>query len=416
MLKVTCLDSGLRVATFSMDRPLIGLVLTVGVGRRLESDDEVGFSHFLEHLLCAGTKSYPTPKSLDDSVRSLGGYKNAFTSIDTTTFVHSILVEHLDQALKTLSEQIQSSLLLPDEIDRQRQTIQQEQEGYIDKYDRRVHTLSYELLWPGHPMNGAPERQIRNLPNVSQRKLIRFMDKYYTANNMCLTFVGNLSHELALEKAKQYFDKVPTTKAVLPDPEPIVKTPGVAIKTETKEKKQLQLTIAFYAPASHEPESLGAELLEKIVGDRMTESLRHRHRLSYSPQCDYSNYEKAGSFSIGGAFHSGRTEEVLRLLWEQVELAKSKPPSETELSQAKIRIKTSIFRMEERVLAIAENYSKRVFFDYEPLLFEDELARQMALTPEDILHCAQGIFTENFKIAALGPPEDLEIVKKRYQS
>src|SRR6267378_7662547 len=64
---------------------VVALQLWMRVGGRDEAPDELGLSHYLEHMLFKGTPTRP-PGSIDRMVEGVGGQDNAFTSYDFTHF------------------------------------------------------------------------------------------------------------------------------------------------------------------------------------------------------------------------------------------------------------------------------------------------------------------------------------------
>ena len=64
---------------------VVALQLWMRVGGRDETDDELGLSHYLEHMLFKGTPTRP-PGSIDRLIEGLGGRSNAFTSYDYTHY------------------------------------------------------------------------------------------------------------------------------------------------------------------------------------------------------------------------------------------------------------------------------------------------------------------------------------------
>ena len=64
---------------------VVALQLWMRVGGRDESPDELGLSHYLEHMLFKGTPTRP-PGAIDDLIEGLGGTSNAFTSYDYTHY------------------------------------------------------------------------------------------------------------------------------------------------------------------------------------------------------------------------------------------------------------------------------------------------------------------------------------------
>src|SRR5262249_5841685 len=57
---------------------VVALQLWMRVGGRDETADELGLSHYLEHMLFKGTPTRP-PGSIDALIEGLGGTSNAFT-------------------------------------------------------------------------------------------------------------------------------------------------------------------------------------------------------------------------------------------------------------------------------------------------------------------------------------------------
>src|SRR6185369_13228583 len=64
---------------------VVALQLWMKVGGRDESANELGLSHYLEHMLFKGTPTRP-PGSIDRLLEGFGGSSNAFTSYDFTHY------------------------------------------------------------------------------------------------------------------------------------------------------------------------------------------------------------------------------------------------------------------------------------------------------------------------------------------
>ncbi|MSV41559.1 MAG: insulinase family protein, partial [Actinobacteria bacterium] len=80
------LDSGLRVVTEALPGlRSVAVGFWVGTGSRDETDQISGASHFLEHLLFKGTARRGALE-IANSVESVGGDMNAFTTHEATVF------------------------------------------------------------------------------------------------------------------------------------------------------------------------------------------------------------------------------------------------------------------------------------------------------------------------------------------
>ncbi len=108
----------------------IGLYLQVGA--RYESDEEAGVSHFLEHMVFKGCRGWPTALDIANAVEGRGGYLNASTSYEFTTFWIKIGARHWRESLKLLASMIQTPLLDASEMERERDVILDEIAMYRD--------------------------------------------------------------------------------------------------------------------------------------------------------------------------------------------------------------------------------------------------------------------------------------------
>ena len=80
------LENGLTVLTRE-DRanPIVATMMFYRVGSRFEQPGTTGISHFLEHMMFKGTKSYGKGE-IDQITARNGGGNNAFTSQDYTAY------------------------------------------------------------------------------------------------------------------------------------------------------------------------------------------------------------------------------------------------------------------------------------------------------------------------------------------
>lgn len=58
----------------------------MGVGSYSDPDDVPGLAHFLEHMLFMGTEKYPDESEYSNYVETHGGYTNAYTAGDHTSY------------------------------------------------------------------------------------------------------------------------------------------------------------------------------------------------------------------------------------------------------------------------------------------------------------------------------------------
>ena len=104
---------------------IVAVYLYVGVGVRYERPDQLGYSHFQEHMLFKGTDKWG-PGYIDRTVEGMGGRTNATTSFDFTDFYIMVPKESMETAIQTLAEMAFRSTFDPAEVAREREVIFEE--------------------------------------------------------------------------------------------------------------------------------------------------------------------------------------------------------------------------------------------------------------------------------------------------
>ena len=162
MYQCSVLDNQLRVLTSTMPHTRsVSLVITVGAGSRYESTEMSGISHFLEHLPFKGTKLWPTSREVSEAIEGVGGVMNASTDREMTAFWCKVAQPHFKSAFAVLLDMILNPLLDPEELEKEREVIQEELRMTNDYPTYKVDLLIDEALWPeqalGRDVGGTSE-------------------------------------------------------------------------------------------------------------------------------------------------------------------------------------------------------------------------------------------------------------------
>src|SRR5579872_4470238 len=109
------LDNGLEVVVIPDDRtPVVTHMVWYKVGSADETPGKSGLAHFLEHLMFKGTKKNPLGR-YSQTVATLGGQENAYTTDDYTTFYQRVPHERLKTLMEFESDRM-TGLVLTDAV------------------------------------------------------------------------------------------------------------------------------------------------------------------------------------------------------------------------------------------------------------------------------------------------------------
>lgn len=174
------------------------------VGSILETDQQQGLAHFLEHMNFNGTTHYPKNELVDYLQRSgirFGADLNAYTSFDETVYqlpLPSNDPELLKQGLIIMRDWAHGALLEDEEIDQER--------GIILEEKRQRGGLSSRLQEKTFPMLTNNSRYANRLPigtedvlkNFKHSEIRDFYNTWYRPDLQALIVIGDIN-ETAVE-------------------------------------------------------------------------------------------------------------------------------------------------------------------------------------------------------------------------
>ena len=108
--------------------PIISHWIWYRVGSRNEIPGYTGISHWVEHMQFKGTPQFPAGV-LDREISRQGGYWNAFTHLDWTTYFETLPVDKIDLALRLEADRMTNSLFTEEDVASERTVIISERQG-----------------------------------------------------------------------------------------------------------------------------------------------------------------------------------------------------------------------------------------------------------------------------------------------
>ncbi len=127
--------------------------LCVGVGSFSDPASVPGMAHFLEHMVFMGSDKYPDENAFDEFVSKCGGFDNAHTDCETTSFYFDIQRKHFKEALDRLANFFVSPLMKQSAMQREREAVDSEFEQALTSDSNRMEQLFGSLAKQGHPMS-----------------------------------------------------------------------------------------------------------------------------------------------------------------------------------------------------------------------------------------------------------------------
>lgn len=409
----TVLDNGVRILTLDMPHVRsVSMGIWVNIGSRNESDAENGLSHFIEHMIFKGTEK----RSAFDIARAfdaIGGYSNAFTSMETTCFHARVMDSHSETMIDILTDIFLNPAFSREDIERERPVILQEIGMVEDTPDEYVHMLAGETFWGGHPLGRSILGSRENIFRFDSQTLRQFFNTAYSPSKTLIAAAGRIDHDRLVDRIGPLFDR-PAAEHIRPASPP----PPARSRMDIFEKDLEQAHICINAsglPISHDKRytlSMLNTLLGGNMSSRLFQSIREQRGLAYSVYSFVSSYLDAGMFGVYAGVDSANAPETITLILEELARIKHDPPDMTDMKNAREYTKGSLLLSSEsndnQMVRLAQSE-----FYFGRATSMDEIFSQIdSVTPEDIQNLACELFQpDQVSLTLLGPAGDRSAIE-----
>lgn len=186
--------------------------LHVSTGSLNETDAQRGLAHYLEHMAFNGTENFPPGtviKFFEEMGLNFGQHQNAFTSFDQTTYQLSFPdtdAKTLDKGLTFFADVAGRMLLLPEEIEEERQIILEEKRARSSAR-QRVQEYILERIAPGSTIGvRLPIGVEETLLSMGENEFREYYSRWYVPSNMTLMVVADEDPAKIVERIRQNFE------------------------------------------------------------------------------------------------------------------------------------------------------------------------------------------------------------------
>ncbi len=339
----TVLKNGLRVITERIPGVRsISLGVWVNVGSRCEDARESGLSHFLEHLVFKGTRNRNV-KQIAESLESLGGSLNAFTTREHTCFTARVLDEHLVQAVDVVTDLVCNPTLTQIHMDRERQVICEEIKESLDDPTDYVHDLFAETHFGGHPIGRPVMGTQKTIKSVTRPVLKNYRERHYRTGSVVVTASGSLSHEKLVGLIRK---KLHLPDGEAPAPLPVEARPGPHICFRPEDNSQTQFCIGFPGIPFKHPDRMAMILLSSYLGGGMSsvlfQKIREDRGLAYSVFAYHDSFTDTGVFEVYLGTDRKHLRKAYDVIMAEFGKVKKRPLSQTAIDDVRAQVKGHI--------------------------------------------------------------------------
>ncbi len=403
------LPNGLRIVTERIESvKSISVGIWVKTGSRNENNEQAGVTHFLEHMLFKGTDKR-TAFDIAQSMESVGGYLNAFTSSEYTCYYARCVDSQLPRALDVLSDMVLNPSFPEEEVEKEKKVVIEEMKMYRDSPDDYLFEEFTTRLFQGHAL-GRPVLGFEDTVSAfSRQDLYEYMRQRYQPNNLLVAVAGNVEHDEVIRLVSEYFNK-DNTQEVINEEQPM----GVLNNEKLALTKPIEQTHYILGRRGLDFDHKDKYLLllaNTVLGggmsSRLHQNVREKYGYCYSIQTFNQSYSDSGIWGVYVGTDKEYVEHVHELVVAELEKIRTELIPEKEFSEAKSQLKGKLLLSQEntsnRMMRLAKS---ELYFDR--FITLDELEANIdEVSAKDVLDFAKDFFDQaNFLEAVLTPEEN----------
>lgn len=402
--------------------PIISHWIWYRVGSRNELPGMTGISHWVEHMQFKGTPQFPATV-LDKAISREGGYWNAFTYMDWTTYFETMPADKIDLALRLEADRMINSVFDPQEVEAERTVIISERQGNENEPLFRLGEAVQATAFRTHPYRHEVIGELADLQKIQRDDLYHHYRTFYVPNNAVLAIAGDFDTEKMLHRVRQLFEPIPS--GPLPEQQITPESPQTEEQRVTIEGpgETTYLQVVYHAPAASHPDFFPFTVLDSLLtgpsnlnmfGGGISNKTSRLYRALVEKELAVSVYGGLQAtidpflYTITIIVRPGRSvEEVLSAMFDEVKRIQDTPPPVDEVARAVKQARALFAYGSESITnqAFWMGFSE-MFSSYD--WFVNYLHRLEIVTPQEVLRIARLYLHAQNRVVGVYLPSDGE--------
>jgi len=350
-----------------------------------------------------GTERFPA-EVLDKAVAREGGYRNALTFLDWTTYFETLPADKIDLALELEADRMFNSIFTSADVESERTVIISERQGNENEpmflLSEEVQAAAFRVHSYHHEVIG----DLVDLQTIQRDDLFEHYRAYYVPGNAVLTVAGDFQTEEILDRIRALYEQLPDGAS-----------PVLQVRDEPVQSGEKNLSVVgpgettYVQAAYHAPAGNQADFFPYLVTDSLLTGASSLNLFGGGISNKTSRlYQALVERELAVSVHGGLTatidpflhtivatvhpqssaEKVVAAIDDEIKRLQDEPPTKEQVERAVKQARALFAYGSESITnqAFWMGYAE-MFASYE--WFLNYLDRLAAVTPEDVQNIAQ---------------------------
>jgi predicted Zn-dependent peptidase len=407
----TTLENGLRVIIApEHTAPVFAISVTYNTGSRNEKKGRTGFAHLFEHMMFEGSANVGKGEHML-LVDNYGGAMNGSTNNDQTNYYEELPKNQLDMALFLESDRMRALNITKDNLDNQRNAVQEERRLRVDNqpYGKSSEALE-ELAYDDFPYHHSVIGSMDDLNAASVDDVKEFFRIYYAPNNAVLVLAGDLDPKEALAKVKKYFGNIPR--------QPAAPAVDCTEPDHTQERREAlddklarlpQLQAAYNAPPGNTPDAYALQILGNILSNgrssRLYQHLVYDKQLAVNVFAGVQEHRGPSLFRVQATPRPGvKIEDLEKAIYDEFETVKKNGITAAELEKVHTQQLRAQIQQRANSLFLANRIATYTVWYNDPNLINSTYDKLLAVTADQVKQAAQKYLVPEHRAVVITMP------------
>jgi predicted Zn-dependent peptidase len=401
------LDSGERVISERVPSVRsVSIGFWIGAGARDEKEDRAGVSHFIEHLLFKGSRSYDA-QQIAETFDAMGAELNAATSREHTGVYSRVPDRHTEDALQVMTDMVFAPVFA--ELDQEREVVLEEIAMYEDTPQELVHDLFSQAVFGAHALGRPVIGTADVISTISRRAIAAYHRSMYAGPNIVVSAAGNITHERLIALLQRFERQTPGTRPRVR--RSLVTEPPAGLRFQRKDTEQYHVCLGAPGISRSDRRRFAASLLDSILGgsasSRLFQEIREKRGMAYSVYSFASQYTDTGLVGVYVGTREENLPACIEICVEQIAEIAAGKLRDGELDRAKESLKGRIMLSMESTSNRMTRLGKSLISDTELLTFDRIFAEIDAVTADELAELAGVLLSpERLSASGVGPDEE----------
>ena len=395
------LANGLTVAVDPLpSAESVALGIYAMVGSRSEPENCSGLAHLVEHMVFKGAGKRNT-RELAEAIEYVGGYMNAWTSRDQTTFHGRVLARDTGLLAELLADLIRAPHMAEEHLEREKDVILSELGETVDSPDDLVNDHLFEAAFKDQPLGRSILGRKESLRRITRGECLGWMSGELVPSRLILSASGKVDPDDLLKLAERLFgDMDDASGTPIGDAE---FTGG--LRNDRRDFEQAHWCLGLPGLPAADPRTPALAVFVQALGggtsSRLFQELREERGLAYSIGAWQQAFADTGLVAIGCAADRTRAVESMNLVRE-VLADTIETLSDVEVRRAQAQMEAGVLMALETAQGRADQMARSIEVFGRILTLDEMIADLRAVDAASAKAAGASLMDGSIAIASVG--------------